>query len=81
MWQLVLVFGLKLVSLAGATLQTVGVIALFGFEWFKSFEPWRWHMIIGGTLLILAAEGLAYGLARWAAGDTTGDSDPDNSST
>jgi uncharacterized membrane protein len=64
MGQLGLMFALKIVSLLAATAQTVGFIGLFAFE---ALDPYKWHLLIGGTLAIAMSEGMAYLLAkRWA---------------
>ncbi len=58
---------LKVVALIGATAQTVGFIGLFFFE---ALDPWKWHLLIGGTVVVLISEGLSYLLtSRMVRGD------------
>ncbi len=61
MWQISFLFILKIVSLLAATAQTVGFIGLFAFE---ALDPYKWPLLIGGTMAIACSEGLAYLLAR-----------------
>lgn len=63
MWTLLV---LKIVTLLAATAQTAGFIGLFAFE---VLQPWKWHLLIGGTVAIAVSEGLAYLIARSAAHD------------
>ena len=57
---------LKIATLLGAIAQTVGFIGLFFFE---ALDPWKWHLLIGGTAVVIVSEGLAYLLSsRVAAG-------------
>lgn len=58
---LFVLFVLKLVTLAGALAQTVGFVGLFAFE---ALDPYKWQLLIGGTLVIIASEGTAYLLAK-----------------
>ncbi len=70
MWQLGLICALKILSLLAATAQTVGFIGLFAFE---ALDPYKWYLLIGGTLAIAVSEGLAYLLAeRWAKSGEVG---------
>jgi len=55
------IFVLKLVTLAGAIAQTVGFVGLFAFE---ALDPYKWQLLIGGTLVIIASEGTAYLVAK-----------------
>jgi hypothetical protein len=52
---------LKLLTLVAATAQTVGFIGLFAFE---SLDPYKWPLLIGGTVAIVVSEGLSYLLAK-----------------
>lgn len=52
---------LKLITLVGAIAQTTGLVAFFAFE---SLFPWRWHLLLGGTALVLLSEGASYLVAR-----------------
>lgn len=52
---------LRILSLIGATLNTVGFITFFFWE---SLAPYRWPMIIGGILLIVLAEVAAHFYAK-----------------
>ncbi len=52
MKSLFLIFGLRLLSFFGATLNTVGFLTFF---FWPSLEPYRWHMILAGIALILIA--------------------------
>ena len=61
MWQISFLFILKIVSLIAATAQTVGFVGLFAFE---ALDPYKWQLLIGGTIAIACSEGLAYLLAR-----------------
>lgn len=66
MWQISLLFALKIVTLIAATAQTVGFVGLFAFE---ALDPYKWQLLIGGTIAIACSEGLAYLLARSMAKD------------
>lgn len=67
MQPLMTLLALKIVSLAGATLNTLGFLSFFMFD---SLQPWRWYLIGGGLLLIAAGELAARALARrMAAGE------------
>ena len=61
MQQLTLIFILKLTSLLGATLNTVGFLTFFFWE---SLVQYRWQMIIGGIVLIGSSELLSYWLIK-----------------
>lgn len=65
MWQMGLFMVLKIVSLLAAIAQTVGFVGLFAFE---VLDPWKWHLLIGGTITILVSEGLSHVLAKRMAG-------------
>ena len=52
---------LKLLTLIGATLNTLGFLTFFFFD---GLQPWRWHLIGGGLLLIAVAELAVWWLAR-----------------
>lgn len=72
MGQIALLFGLKIVSLLAATAQTVGFVGLFAFE---ALDPYKWPLLIGGTVAILISEGLSYLLAKRMAATEHGVSD------
>jgi hypothetical protein len=65
MWQVKALLVLKLVSLVAATAQTIGFIGFFAFE---SLAPYKWSLLIGGTLAIVISEALSYLLAKRMAG-------------
>ena len=69
MFQIGLLFALKVVSFVAATAQTIGFIGLFAFE---SLDPYKWQLLLGGTITIIVSEGLAYLLARRMARDDDG---------
>lgn len=48
-----LLLALSIMSFLGALAQTAGVVAFFGIE---QLEPYKWHLVIGGTLAILLAQ-------------------------
>lgn len=54
-------FALKIVTLIAAVAQTVGLVGLFAFE---ALDPYKWPLLIGGTVAIMISEGLAYVLSR-----------------
>jgi hypothetical protein len=56
-----MLLALKLVTLVAAIAQTAGFIAFFALD---SLFPWRWHLLLGGTALILLSEGASYLLVR-----------------
>ncbi len=72
MGQMALLFGLKIVSLLAATAQTVGFVGLFAFE---ALDPYKWQLLIGGTVAILISEGLSYLLVKRMAATKQGVSD------
>lgn len=72
MGQIVLLFGLKIVSLLAATAQTVGIVGLFAFE---ALDPYKWQLMIGGTVAILISEGLSTILVKRMAATEHGVSD------
>ena len=55
---------LRLVALAGALLNTLGFLTFFFFD---GLQPWRWHLIGGGLVLIALGELGARALARRSA--------------
>ncbi len=59
----IVLLGLKLVTLLAATAQTIGFVGLFAFE---ALDPYKWQLLIGGTIAIVCSEGLSYLLARRA---------------
>lgn len=61
MWQISLLFGLKVVSFLAAVAQTIGFVGLFAFE---ALDPYKWQLLIGGTVAILISEGLSYVVAK-----------------
>jgi hypothetical protein len=61
MWEIGLLFGLKVVSFLAAVAQTIGFVGLFAFE---ALDPYKWQLLIGGTVAILISEGLSYVLAK-----------------
>jgi hypothetical protein len=65
MWQIGVLFGLKVVSFLAAVAQTVGFVGLFAFE---ALDPYKWQLLIGGTVAIVISEGLSYVLAQRMAG-------------
>ena len=65
MWQIGVLFGLKVVSFLAAVAQTIGFVGLFAFE---SLDPYKWQLLIGGTVAIVISEGLSYVLAQRMAG-------------
>ncbi len=44
---------LNLVSLVGAVLNTIGFLTFF---FWGSLQPYRWQLILGGIVLIVAAD-------------------------
>jgi hypothetical protein len=44
---------LNLVSLVGATLNTIGFLTFFFWE---SLQPYRWQLILSGLALIIVAD-------------------------
>jgi uncharacterized membrane protein len=65
MGQIATLMALKVVTLLAATAQTAGVIGFFAFE---SLDPYKWQLLIGGTIAIAISEGLSYLLAKRMAG-------------
>lgn len=63
MVQVGVLFALKIVTLCAALAQTVGFVGLFAFD---ALEPYKWRLLIGGTVAIVISEGLAYLIARRA---------------
>jgi uncharacterized membrane protein len=61
MWQLNVLLALKIVSFLAATAQTIGFAGLFAFE---ALDPYKWQLLIGGTIAIMISEGLSYLLAK-----------------
>lgn len=61
MWQIGVLFGLKVVSFLAAIAQTIGFVGLFAFE---AIDPYKWQLLIGGTVAIVISEGLSYVLAQ-----------------
>jgi hypothetical protein len=61
MWLLALSIAAKLVSLAGAMAQTAGFLTFFALE---SLLPYRWPLILGGTVVIVLGESLHYLITR-----------------
>jgi hypothetical protein len=53
MKSLLILLSLKIVSFVGATLNTVGFLTFF---FWASLAPYRWHMIVGGMVLIGVSE-------------------------
>jgi hypothetical protein len=53
MKSLLLVLALKIASLVGAILNTVGFLTFF---FWPSLQPYRWHLILGGMALIAISE-------------------------
>jgi hypothetical protein len=74
MQPILITLALKIVTLIGATAQTAGFIGLFAIE---ALQPYKWQLLIGGTLLVILSEGISYLLAkRWtrdAANEETRD--------
>jgi hypothetical protein len=64
MWQVTGLLGLKIVSLVAATAQTAGFVGFFAFE---TLDPYKWQLLIGGTIAIMISEGLAFLLAKHMA--------------
>jgi uncharacterized membrane protein YqjE len=50
---LVLLLAIKLLSLVGAILNTVGFLTFF---FWPSIAQYRWHLIVGGIAVIVVAE-------------------------
>jgi hypothetical protein len=61
MGQIGLLFVLKIVSLLAAVAQTVGFVGLFALE---ALDPYKWQLLIGGTVAIMLSEGLSYLLTK-----------------
>jgi uncharacterized membrane protein (DUF106 family) len=62
MGQIGLFIGLKIVTLFAAIAQTVGFIGLFAFQ---ALDPYKWQLLIGGTVVALISEFLsAYVMRR-----------------
>jgi hypothetical protein len=58
---LIVIFFLKVLTLIGATLNTIGFLTFF---FWPSLQPYRWHMIFIGILLIVASEILSFFLTK-----------------
>jgi hypothetical protein len=52
---------LKIVAFVGATLNTVGLLSFFFWD---SLQPYRWHLFLGGLLLVITSEAIGYWLAK-----------------
>jgi hypothetical protein len=61
MGQVAIFFALKVVSFLAALAQTIGFVGLFAFE---ALDPYKWQLLIGGTIAIMASEGLSHVLAK-----------------
>jgi hypothetical protein len=61
MGQITLLLGLKIMSFLAALAQTVGFVGLFAFE---NLDPYKWTLLIGGTIAIMISEGLAHLLTK-----------------
>jgi hypothetical protein len=64
MLKVALLFSLKIITLIAATAQTVGFIGLFAVD---ALQPYKWSLLIGGTIAIALSESLAYLVAKRAA--------------
>jgi hypothetical protein len=60
---LLLILALKLASLVGAALNTLGFLTFF---FWPSIAPYRWYLIIGGIALIAISELASKRVARSA---------------
>lgn len=72
MGQIGLLLVLKIISLIAAMAQTAGLV---GFIAFEALDPYKWQLLIGGTIAIVLSEGLSYLLARRMATRTIGSAD------
>ena len=72
MRSIALLLTLKILSLVGATLNTLGFLTFFFFD---GLAPWRWHLIVGGVALIAVAELASRALARRMAAGSPDDGD------
>ena len=72
MGQVGLLLSLKIISLIAAIAQTAGLV---GFIAFEALAPYKWQLLIGGTIAIVLSEGLSYLLARRMATRTIGSAD------
>ena len=61
MSHVVVLLMLKIGSLLGALAQTAGVVAFFAIP---SLDPYKWHLVIGGTLLVAICELIVRWLAK-----------------
>jgi hypothetical protein len=61
MKSILLLFAFKLLSFIGATLNTVGFLTFFFWE---GLAPYRWHLILGGLVLIALGEFASRWLAK-----------------
>jgi len=50
---IVLALLFKLLSLVGATLNTVGFLSFF---FWPTLQPYRWHLIVSGVIIMVVAE-------------------------
>jgi uncharacterized BrkB/YihY/UPF0761 family membrane protein len=64
LWPMWVALAGKILTLVGATAQTIGVITFFALE---SLVPYRWPLIIGGTLVIIVSELAQQAFARYLA--------------
>jgi ethanolamine ammonia-lyase large subunit len=65
MVKVALLMVLKVITLIAATAQTVGFVGLFAFD---ALQPYKWRLLVGGTIAIVISEGLAYLLGKHLAG-------------
>lgn len=59
---LIIIFGLKIIGLIGAILNTAGFIGFFAFA--ETLGPHKWQLLLIGFVLIGLSEGLSYWLTR-----------------
>lgn len=67
MGQIILLFVLKIIMLVAATAQTIGFVGLFAFD---ALQPYKWRLLIGGTIAISVTILLEYFLVRRMARET-----------
>ncbi len=73
----ILLLVLKIITLVAATAQTAEFIGLFAIE---ALQPYKWQLLIGGTIAIILSEGASYLLVTRLA-KTAAETDVDSSMT
>jgi len=64
---LFVILALKVLTFLGTTLNTIGFLTFF---FWRSLEPYRWHMILIGLVLIAASELSLYFLLKRMKNET-----------